>query len=294
MGLLDRLKGGGTTLSVDVEPDEITPGATVVLRFTIDGDLDDKCRAIRAGVTCVGTYIDEERGRDANGHPIMREVGHEVTLHDDQRQLPLQSGPGQEEFTLPADAAPASADAVEWTAWVSIEREHGTDRIERVPVNVRAAPSSPGIVPDVTDNGLTLHGVPDRVRAGESVTGTLTVNVTEDLKVSGVIVRLNRRRTYVAQPVADWDPDHLLIDVVTARGVPYVAHLFQGVTQSDVFGKTTFEAGAPQSATFSVTVPGDAGPSTAYANAQVDWTLEAVLNRRLHGDLSASVPIVVR
>jgi hypothetical protein len=44
---------------------------------------------------------------------------------------------------------------------------------------------------------------------------------------------------------------------------------------------------------FSLAVPADAGPTTDHPHAQVDWRLEAVLDRRLHDDLDVEVPLVV-
>ena len=113
------------------------------------------------------------------------------------------------------------------------------------------------------------------------------------MKVSAVTIRLNRRRTYVSEPVTDYGPDALLIDTVIARSVTYSANQFLGVVQIDVFGHHTFEAGTPEQASFSLTVPADAGPSTRYPYGQVDWWLDAVLNRRLHEDLTVATPIAV-
>lgn len=78
-----------------------------------------------------------------------------------------------------------------------------------------------------------------------------------------------------------------------ARGVPYSAHQFLGVVETQVFGHHAFAAGQAEEASFTITAPADAGPSTTYANGQVDWRLEAVLARRLHDDLTVPVPITV-
>ena len=67
----------------------------------------------------------------------------------------------------------------------------------------------------------------------------------------------------------------------------------QLIAKVDVFGRHSFAAGTPEQAPFSIVVPGDAGPSSAYPHAQVDWRLEAVLDRRLRGDFDVSVPLVV-
>jgi hypothetical protein len=125
------------------------------------------------------------------------------------------------------------------------------------------------------------------------VTGTLTVNVAEAVKVSAVTIRLNRRRTYVSDPLTDYDRDSLLIDTVIARSIPYSAYQFLGVAEVDIFGHHSFEAGTPEEAPFSLTLPSDVGPSTRYPYGEVDWWLDAVLDRRLHDDLTVAIPITV-
>jgi hypothetical protein len=293
MGLFNRSKSGRATVTAALQSASAGPGGTVTLTYEIGGALDDSCQRVVAGLTCIATYITPERGRDASGHPIERDVGHEVTLHDDQQQLPVAIGSGQAQFKVPDDAAPSSADAVAWQAWVQIDRGDAASPIERVPLAVRAPAgrSDPG--PDGSQGGVTLHGVPRSVQAGELVGGTLTVSLPDDVKVSSVTVRLNRRRTYVANPLTDGDARALLIDTAQARGIPYSAYQFLGVVETQVFGRHEFAAGQAEETSFSITVPGDAGPSTMYPYGQVDWRLEAVLARRLHDDLTVAIPITV-
>jgi hypothetical protein len=293
MGILGRFKGASATATAAVQSADIVPGGTLDLSYEIGGELDDKCRAVIAGLTCIGTFITEERGRDANGHPIERDVRHEVKLHDEQQDLPLAVGSGLAEFKLPEDAAPSSADAVAWEAWVQLDRGDSKSPIDRIPLALREPDGSADLTPDVTDTGLTLHGVPGSVRAGETVTGTLTVNAAEDVKVSAVTIRLNRRRTYVSDPLTDYGRDSLLIDTVIARSIPYSAYQFLGVAEVEIFGHHSFEGGTPEQAPFSLTLPSDVGPSTRYPYGEVDWWLDAVLDRRLHDDLTVAIPITV-
>ncbi len=293
MGILDRFKGGSATVTATVPSAVVLPGEAIDLTYEVGGELDDKCRAVVAGVTCVGTFITPERGRDANGHPIERDVRHEIKLHDEQQDLALGVGSGVAQFKLPPDAPPSSTDAVAWQAWVQVDRGDSKSPIEYIPLAVRAPDGSTDLTPDVTDSGLTLRGIPRSVRAGETVSGVVSVTLPDDTKVSGVKVRLNRRRTYVSDPLTDYTPDSLLIDTVTARGVRYSAYQFLGVAETDAFGRHEFEGGRSEDASFSVALPHDAGPSTRYPYGEVDWWLDAVLDRKLHGDMTVSVPITV-
>jgi hypothetical protein len=293
MGILDRFKAGNVTVTAAVQSADIVPGGPLELSYEVDGELDDKCRAVVAGLTCIGTFITPERGRDANGHPIERDVRHEIKLHDEHQDLPLAVGSGRAQFTLPPDGAPTSADAVAWQAWVQIDRTDNKSPIDRIPLALRESDGSANLTPDVTNAGLTLHGVPSSVRTGETVTGDLTVNVPEDMKVSAVTIRMNRRRTYVRDPLTDYDRDALLIDTAIARSIPYSAYQFLGVVSVDIFGRHSFEGGRPEQAPFTLTLPSDVGPSTKYPYGEVDWWIDAVLNRRMHDDLTVAIPITV-
>ncbi len=119
------------------------------------------------------------------------------------------------------------------------------------------------------------------------------MNLAEDVKASAVTIRLNRRRTYVKDPLTDYDSKSRLIDTAIARSIPYSAYQSLGVAEVDIFGHHSFEGGTPEQAPFSLTLPSDAGPSTKYPYGEVDWRLDAVVNRRMHDDLTVAVPITV-
>ena len=298
MGFLDKLKAGGdATIGVSLEPGDVTPGAEVVLRVDVGGDIDDKCRAVRAGITCTGHYLVKERDRDADGDVDVDEVWRTVDIHEEAHEFPVAVGPLQAHFTVPPGAQPSSEDAVEWTAWARIDREKGRDVVERLPLPVRFGPDTmpaerPG---DPSNEGLTLLDVPAAVRAGEPLTGTLGVSLADDAKVTAVRIRLHRRRTYVADTIEG---------VGVSGGQSLVADLFLGggasrivkddeVTEVDLAGKRSFEPGQSERLEFSVAVPAEAGPSTTHQHGQVDWRVEAVLDRRMRGDLSVEAPVVV-
>jgi hypothetical protein len=61
----------------------------------------------------------------------------------------------------------------------------------------------------------------------------------------------------------------------------------------DLSGKREFTAGAVEQVPFSITVPPEAGPTTAHQYARVEWRLEAVLDRRMRDDLAVDTPLLV-
>jgi hypothetical protein len=297
MGFLDRFKGGDATVTVALETAEITPGGEVVVRYDVGGELDDKCRAIRVGITCDGKYLVTERDRDADGDVTTREVWRSIELHEEAHDYPVNLGPGQATFTVPAGAAPHSQDAVEWTAWARVDREKGMDRVERVTLPVRlpadAAPAARTMTP--SNDGLTIEGVPMAIRAGDQISGTLNINPTDDAKVQAVRMRLHRRCTYVADTIngyGGYGSNNSLFGLVIGGGTSHITREDK-IVEVDLDGKREFSAGAAEQIPFTVPVPDNAGPSTAHPHAQVEWRLEAVLDRRMRGDLDVEVPIVV-
>lgn len=275
----------------------MVPGAEVVLRVDVGGEIDAKCRAMRAGITCTGHYLVLERNRDMDGDVDLDEVWHTIDIHSEEHEFPVAIGPVQARFTVPLGAQPSSEEVVEWTAWARIDREKGRDVVQRLLLPVRfAAAAMPGERPgDPSNEGVTLLGVPTAVRAGEALSGTLAVNLADDAKVTAVRIRLHRRRTYVADSIEG---------VGVSGGQSLVADLFldggasrivkeDDVYEVDLASKRTFEPGAAEQLPFSVEVPPGAGPSTSHPHGQVDWRVEAVLDRRLRGDLAVEAPIVV-
>ncbi|MEA2125091.1 MAG: hypothetical protein QOI80_1873 [Solirubrobacteraceae bacterium] len=297
MGFLDRLRGGGDiTLGVSFEPPEVAPGGEVVLRFDVAGELDDKCRGVRVGVTGTGKYLVEERDRDSNNNVRTREVWREVELHEEEHAYPAQIGPGQATLTLPPSAPPSSADAVEWQAFARVDREKGLDKVEHVPLPVRQSTDKLPTerVPATTDDGLTLEDVPVAARTGDQLTGTLTVNLPDDAKVTAVRIRLHRRCTYVADRIDDYDMfrGNTLGMFVFGGGRSHITR-DEKVAEVDLAGKREFAPGQVERMPFTIAVPGGLGGTTGHPYAQVDWRVEAVLDRRMRGDLSVETPLVV-
>lgn len=284
-------------MAVSLEPGDVAPGAEVVLRIDVGGELDDKCRAVRAGLTCTGHYLVKERDRTSSGGVDVDEVWRTIEIHDEAHEFPIALGPIQARFAVPPGAQPGSEDTVEWTAWARMDRQGGRDVVERLPLPVRfSADAVPVERPgDPSNDGLTLIGVPAAVRAGETISGILAVALADEARVTAVRIRLHRRRTYVADTIEG---------VGVSGGQFLVADLFLGggesrivkedkVAEVELDGKRSFAPGTPERLPFSVTVPAHAGPSTSHPHGQVDWRVEAVLDRRLRGDVSVEAPVVV-
>jgi hypothetical protein len=297
VGFLDRLRGGGDIeLAVSADPPEAVPGVEIVLRFDVSGDLDDRCRGIRVGLTGTGRYLVEERDRDSDGHVRTREVWREIELHEEEHAYPAQIGPGQAHLTVPPSAPPSAHDAVEWEVFARVDRERGLDKVERqaLPVRNSAEQLPTERVPATTDDGLTLEDVPVAVRAGEPVSGTLTVNLADDAKVTAVRIRLHRRCTYVADRIDDYGMwrGNTLGMFVFGGGRSHITR-DDKVAEADLYGKRDFAPGQVERLPFSLTVPTGLGGTTGHPHAQVDWRLEAVLDRRLRGDLAVATPLIV-
>ena len=297
MGFLDKLRGGGDiTIGVTLDPPEVAPGGSVTVRFDIGGELDDKCRGVRVGIQGEGRYLVRERDRDPDGDIDTREVWRTIELHEEEHHYPAQIGPGQATFTLPPNAPPASPDAVEWTAFARVDRERGMDKVERSPVAVRQPPDRmpQARAEQISGDGLTLDDVPTAVRAGDTLSGHLTVNVAEDVKVTAARIRLHRKCTYVAETINDHDVfgGDLLTTFIFAGNTSRITR-DEKVAEVDLSGKREFTAGTVEQVPFSIAVPETAGPTTAHPHATVEWRLEAVLDRRMRDDLAVDTPLIV-
>jgi hypothetical protein len=297
MGILDRIQGkSGGKIDVGVEPAAAGPGARMAVRFTVHDQLDDKARSVLAGVTCTARYKVEERDRnERDGNVTTREVWQDMEVYADERRMELRQGQQDATFLLPGHVQPSSDGVVVWQAWARVDREKGIDVIERtsfeVKVPLESIPATRGA--DTSDDGLTLVDIPTAVREGDMLQGTLAVDVSDSVKARAVKVRLHRRVTYVAQAINDYDVNggSLVVNTLMFSNESRITDDVQ-VAEVEVGGAGTFGPGRRAELPFKILVP-FAGPTSSHQYAQVDWRLEAVLDRRLRGDKSVETPIIV-
>ena len=301
MGFLDKLRGGSdNAITLDVQPQEAAPGTDVTVRFEVTGELDAKARAVRVTLEGTANYkanVTRTYGPTEDSNVSTVEEWQSYPLHKEERELPAQAGPGEVTFKLPPDALPSSAGAVTWTVSARIDRAGGMDKVVRQDLSVRhGAEGLPGQrAPQQQEDGLTLDDVPVAVRAGSPVSGNLTVNVDKDVKVTAARIRLYRKVTYTAAAQTDGSifgagPDGL--SAVAFIGSNHIKDELK-VAEVDLAGKREFTAGSVERLPFTIDVPEDAGPTTAHSYARVEWRLEAVLDRRMRGDLAVETPLVV-
>lgn len=297
MGFLDKLRGGSDiTLSVNAEPIEVGPGGQVTVRFDVGGELDDKCRGIRVGLQGTASYKAKVSRRDNDGNVTTTEEWQSYELHGEEHGYPAQIGPGQATFTIPANAPPSSGGAVRWQVSAVVDRERGRDKVERTELSVRhGAEGLPTArAPQQFEDGLTLDDVPVAVRAGDTLSGHLTVNTSKDVSVTAVRIRLHRKVTYTAAATNDGS--------LFAGGDTLGYYVFAGSNQIkeeskaaeiDLSGKREFSAGSVEQLPFSIEVPNNGTATTAHNFARVEWRLEAVLDRRMRDDLAVDTPLIV-
>jgi hypothetical protein len=301
MGFLDKLRGGSdNAITLDVRPAEVAPGGEVAVRFEVLGQLDAKARGIRLTLEGTGSYkvnVTRTYGPSDDSNVSTVEEWQSYSLHKEEHELPAQTGPGEATFKLPPDALPSSAGVVSWTVSARIDRAGGMDKVVRQDISVRhGGEGLPGQrAPQQHEDGLTLDDVPVAVRAGSPLTGHLTVAVDKDVKVTAARIRLYRKVTYTAAAQTDGTifgagPDGL--SAVAFIGSNHIKDETK-VAEVDLAGKREFAAGSVERLPFTIDVPTGAGPTTAHSYGRVEWRLEAVLDRRMRGDLAVDTPLVV-
>jgi hypothetical protein len=301
MGLRDALKRNKAEITLDVEPADLRAGDDVRLRVTIGGELDDKVQGARAGIRCTHSYLVRERDRDQDDHDV-DEVWRSITLHEEVH--PLAARPGTVEVTcsVPEGSPPSSAYAVAWEAFAVVDRKMGMDASDEVPLTVRtSADALPAELPapPAGEGGVRFAELPARVRTGESVDGVIEVTAEDDVKATGVVVKLTRVRTYSATRIADpgaggiaLDLGKVGLDYSPQTGLTLGANSSKIVKKDDmaeveVVGGKEFAAGATERLPFSIHVPDDAGPSVVVPHAVVEWRLQATVQRRMRRDFDA-------
>lgn len=297
MGLMDRIKGSSSgSIQVGVEPTAAAPGSEMTIRVRVNEEPDAKARKLLVGITCTGRYLVTERRRDTNNTTQTSEVWQSVEMYERELPLEVRSGEQSVQLRLPEHVQPSSDDVVTWEVWARLDRNNGLDVVERrsfeVRVPIEQVPSTR--TADTSDDGLTLSGLPTAAKEGDTLRGTLVVDVPDEITARAVSVRLHRRVTYVADAINDYNLYSGNLSITNSLIFGHTSRITKDVqvAEIDLTGKETFTPGQRRELPFQIAVPGS-GPTTSHSYAQVDWRLEAVLDRRLRGDKAVETPIIV-
>lgn len=173
------------------------------------------------------------------------------------------------------DAPPTVEDAVRWMAKVTIDRKAGRDVNEEVPITVASAPDAlaawaEGSCKHPSEARMDIQVDRRVVYPGERIGGSVAVTANEDLEGRALRVKLRGRRS---------DQD--------GEGVTY-----DGPVQ-DLAEPAELRAGATQSFNFALNVPIDARASFQTANNRLNWYVEVFVDRKLRGDPTGRLEVVV-
>lgn len=273
MGFLDALRGKKPELTITVEPEEALPGDEVRVRVLVEGEIDDKAERGTAGLRCLNEYLKREYDRQDEEWD---EVWRSVSLHEDAQDLPLQPGEHQFAFTLPQGLPPSSTQAVSWWAFASIARRRGRDATASAKIAVRLPASATSgerrSIP-AGEDGIGFEDLPAAVGANRTLDGILSVTPGDDVKATGVKVKLTRTASYTAD-------NHTIVRR-------------DDVAEVELAPDMHFNAGQTQTFPFSVPVPPDPGPTASAPHTVVEWVVKGIVARRLRDDLEIAAPVVV-
>jgi sporulation-control protein spo0M len=177
-------------------------------------------------------------------------------------------------FTLPADAPPTVADAVEWKVRAMVDRPTGPHDEAVADVGVASTPE--GIVADIEpgthwdDQFEVIVPGGQAVRAGDTLAGTLVITPHKGVKFTDLRVELKGERE---------DHNKIKHNFVAAK--------------ADVAGATQIEAGQRHEVPFTLAVPADALPTFAADNNILTHTLVVTAARRMRTDLQAVMRVRV-
>lgn len=269
-------------MSVDLTVDgqAFEPGQSIACRVDVGGGGDDKLRALRVELAYKNTYYHRTRDMDDDGTDETRTSDNVVIATEkvpaDDPSMSGDSGSFQFTLTIPEDVPPSAPKWVDWSVAAILDRRRARDRRESVPITILAREggyamwaSSPQVCQE--DNCDMQLDVSSRTaRSGETLSGVLRVEPRRDFECRSVYVALEGRMRH---------EDNIVRDHGGAK-----------VALSD---RPSFSPGVPQDFPFQIAVPGDALPSLHAAHNQMRWHLKGICDRKLRGDNTVSVEIVV-
>lgn len=294
-----------TSLAVDGRPNEVLPGATVELKATLEGELDDRIEGLHIGVRCVSRYTgvrwdstDKEWDRETRSETVWEEWR--------EPKGPVALGSHSETFELPADALPSVEGAIEWEGVARLARRRAKDVSEEwqfavlLPAERYAARERDPAEVDGEGDATMRVDVPRRVAAGEPLAGAIVVVPKEEVTARKVVVELRTKRIDRAE-VEEAGADALSVGDtrITIHGSSIsLSSRRSEIEAEETHAEVELEGGdlAPGQEyrfPFELHVPGDAPPGLEAPNTELRWWLHAKLERRLRGDVSVSLPLNV-
>lgn len=271
------LFGGDMSVDLAVDGQTFEPGQTIACRVGVGGAGDDKLRALRVELAYENTYYHRTRDADGDSHET-RTTDRVVVATEQLAADELAGVTGGLDFALevPADAPPSAVKWVDWSVEAILDRRRARDRRESLPVTILGLPGGyaawASAPPECREDACDMQiDVSARAAcAGETLSGTLRVEPRQQFDARSVVVALDGRMRH---------EDGIVRTCGEAR-----------VT---VAGRTSFAPGLAQEFSFQIAVPADALPTFRAEHSQMRWHLKGICDRKLRGDSTVSVEVVI-
>ncbi len=300
--------GTAATVRVRCEPAAVSAGEEIVCYVDL-GEVDRRARRARVEIGYENVYlepVEHDNDSDSTFHGYGMSSTQETSAWVPVDCVPLpgeppSSGTYDVRLRVPPDAPPTVPGAVEWQVRAILDRHHARDA--RGEARLVVAGSSARLAhfaatpPESTGDTTIDVNVPTRaVHPGETITGSLTVNPSSELRVDGLQVRLVRQRRTYADSGTHREPAHHLSGfAVTWRsnvGTTTVVEASR-VASENVCGECTLHPGNRVTESFAITVPVDSTPTFEAEFSSQHWYLQAVLDRPLHRDDMTQLEILL-
>lgn len=266
--------GGETTVEVALlDQAPRLPGDVVEVSVRV-GEVDGKVQGGRIELRYENTYREEYR--DSDGDRSTRTTTSDVVVDS----FPLfgegaaAAGEYLHALTLPLDGPPTARGAVDWSVRAVVDRRRARDATAELPLEVLAPAELHATWADGPPAGSSelsaKWDVATRViRPGETLSGSVTVLPTTEIQVRSS--RLQLRRSHVGDGASE------------GRVEPQVP----------LGGEGVLPAGQPITFPVQLLLPFGAPPSFSARHSVQHWYLELVLDRRLRGDITSELEVVV-
>ncbi|MCL4230589.1 MAG: hypothetical protein KJ053_03315 [Dehalococcoidia bacterium] len=282
--------GRGETPEIGIELSDgqrsFTPGEVVRARITFSAAKGFKSRPVRAGLVLLrrSQEVDVVRDSDNDRRRTHTWVTHEQWVQADDLEVDTSGGPQvfDREWKVPAGAAPTYAGEItsnRWMVKVTIDRKLAKDvNAEEAIVVVSPLPAEANqgaLVQSAahSDANLRLELARGAFAEGEQVSGTLVFEPAEGLKARGLRVELAR-----SERVTSRDGTNEKTVVVEVQELAREDQLRQRAEYPFAF--VLARAGQPSHV-------------TAGAGATASWSVRAILDRPMRGDVEAVQEVLV-